>query len=512
VDNPWADSEDLARASQGTVSPLADAGYDPDELAANPAMRAQVMQQFSGQQSIGGVAPPRSARPAAQASPQDASQGGDAAVAPQLPTPSGISSASVSPSGSSGGNTTTQPQAPPATAGSLGLEALKRSMALGQQSTDIASQVANDPGPDLTALEADRTAHAMPTPYRDPQTGKVLDSAEQYKPGVGTRILRGIDAVRKGGVLAAFDPGSVGATPYGAPNQAYQTAEGVRQATLSSDDQQLKERMDAFKDRTAARSKAGTDLRAGATSYNDAAKNAAELQNADTRQTEADQKAKDAKDNSPEGAAALSQAQFDQRGKQADALHLRGANRDLYMANGKIPDPRQATSEEVARSQALQVFRQKNGRGPATMDELNEVNAAASGRLKGEGQDDPVGPIVADSTGKKQEFINNYARQADGTYLRNGADKFSVTQGDKLTGAQYNQMVDQFRLDANTKLARHGAQIDATGQVQRRGPATPTPVTPASGPPPGATHVYKDAKGNVAGYAVDGKYVAVGAQ
>ena len=49
-------------------------------------------------------------------------------------------------------------------------------------------------------LEAERAKLAQPI---DP-------NQQQYKPGVGTKIIRGLDAVRRGGVLGAFDPADVG--------------------------------------------------------------------------------------------------------------------------------------------------------------------------------------------------------------------------------------------------------------------------------------------------------------
>jgi hypothetical protein len=144
-------------------------------------------------------------------------------------------------------------------------------------------------------LEAKRAALSTPIPYRDPQTGKVMtqatdpatgqtiDPATQYKPGIGTRIIRGLEAARKGGIIGALDPAGVGATPYGAPNAQYQRNTADRQGQAAV----LKGQEDANIANDKADSerlgKIGTEQRAVATGYKDVASSATNEQNAENK-------------------------------------------------------------------------------------------------------------------------------------------------------------------------------------------------------------------------------------
>lgn len=380
--NDMVNGDDLASMSQGMISPLADAGYDADELASDPMKREEALTAIrSG--NMGGVgpgqrnAPQPSAAPAPQ--PQQMAQ-----AAPQAPqASSGLGSAQASPAG--GGGTSD--------VAATGAEALRRSLSLGNLAADTSSALANSPGPDNTALEADEAAHAQKTPYRDPKTGAILPSAQQYAPTGWQRFGRGakgvVEGLLTGGIPGAIyggiNPGSMpGNKNYGDPNRAYDVAEQSRQSTEASDQQQIQQRVADFKAQMEARKSGASEARAGATAYNDTARGAAGLLNAGTDARKEDQLEATAKDNTPEGATALSQAKFDQLNKQADAMGLRGEQRTLYIANGgKIPDPRQATEGEITRAQAFRVFRKANGREPSTLQELNDVNLAASGKLTG---------------------------------------------------------------------------------------------------------------------------------
>lgn len=159
-----------------------------------------------------------------------------------------------------------------------------------QQNLDASTRAAQDlenrpsAASQNAPLEARRAQLAQPTPYRDPRTGKVLDTAQQYKPGIGTRIVRGVGALRQGGILGVVDPEAVGATPYGAPNQAYQTTEANRQAQVASLDQQIKQNIDTEKAESERLGKIGSEARATATGEKDIGAAATAQQNAESQE------------------------------------------------------------------------------------------------------------------------------------------------------------------------------------------------------------------------------------
>ena len=144
----------------------------------------------------------------------------------------------------------------------------------------------NTPGPSAqnATLEQRRQALAAPIPYRDAQTGKVLTSAvdpetgqtidpsKLYKPGIGTRIVRGIDAVRRGGVLGAFDPKDVGGTAYGDPNRNYQQAEQIRQQQAGAIQQQEDRNVSNYKAESDRQKDIGSEARGVGTAFGNVAK------------------------------------------------------------------------------------------------------------------------------------------------------------------------------------------------------------------------------------------------
>lgn len=509
----WADGNDLAKLSRGT-DPLASMGYDPDELRIDASKRADAMGRVGGTMVAQNQAPPNPAKqvedsrtavpdgeppnPTLKQRPTAQPQAQQRPAAPQQPVPDTVgspTSPAVAPSGNGA------PQGSPDWQGMAGHAV--------QGQLDIADEArrvyASQPeAPDTTGIDTRIEAESIPTNPRDvdPVTGKPL-----YKPSFKDRLERGVAAFGKGGIPGVLNPGAAGATPYGAPNKDFQEDEQLRQGMLANDQQKKTDTLARFKALTDAATGRAKNLQTVGKDYGEAATSANTAQERAT-QIKTEQRQQD--DNSPEHKAAISDAEYNQRVKQADRSGLRGNLRSIYLLNGKVPDPHQPTAEEIARGQAIEVFRRQNGRPPATLDEINQVNAAASGRLKeGTTDDSAVSAIVADATGKKNEFLANWERQKDGSYLRRGARPFSTDKADKMTGEAYNAKVDQFRLDANKELDKHGASIDATGTVQKR-TAAPNPAAPSpDSPPPGATHVYKDKHGKVKGYAVNGQFVPV---
>ena len=144
-------------------------------------------------------------------------------------------------------------------------------------------------------LEQRRTALATPIPYRDPTTGKVLtnavdpltgqpiDPAQMYKPGIGTRIARGIAAAKKGGISGVIDPSAVGATPYSAPNAAYQTAEQTRAAQIAPIERQEAQNLANYKAESDRYKDIGTEAGKVGTAYKDVASAATAQQTAEQK-------------------------------------------------------------------------------------------------------------------------------------------------------------------------------------------------------------------------------------
>jgi hypothetical protein len=518
TDNDWADGSELAgMGRQGNV--LEQMGYDPDEARTNPEMRAQIMSRVASPMAL-----PPSQRAAAVPT-QVAAAVRQAPPAPAAPaTPPMRSTAQVSPSG-----TSPDQQIPDSL--SLGMQGVKGALAAGKQAGDVATQLQNDTGPDTSAVDARIKAEGTPTPYRDPHTGKVLESAQEagYKPSIWGEIGRGVRGAVVGGLtggipgalVGAIEPQDIrGGAAYGAPDKAYQTTEANRENALTTDQGQRSATLANFKDLTDRRKALTGTLRDVATSNNDAATAAAKLEDADTAKTRAQTDADTRRDQSPEGVTALNEARFKELTTQADRLGLQGQSRTLFLANnGKLPDPRQATAEEIARAQALRTFRQQNKRDPQTMDEINSVNAAASGRLKdegGEAQPPEVQSAVAAAVGKKEEYEKGLTRLANGDYLKPGGDRHDSK--DVVPAAEYGQKVDQFRLDLNKSIAKHGWEMDPTGNMRRAGGAQPAAAAPPVSaqasptgdptPPPGATDKVR-VGGRVVGHMVNGRYVAL---
>ncbi len=314
----WADGNDLAAMSRST-NPVQRAGYDPDEVRADPEMRRILMQQAASPYGmpamrrpnqpngagisgspIGAVAPaggrpgsysPQPAMPTPRqpegASPRPATGATTTASIPAATLASNANSARAYPVLPATDKAPTPIRPMPAAPGGaasgtgsgggtqldeLGRQALEKGLELGGLATGNAESLATaDPGTE--GLETKIAREETPTPYQD-ASGKTLP---QYKPGIGTRIARGFDAVRKGGVLALADPAAAGATPYSAPNDAYWQAEGGREQQLATDKEQLKNAGDRFKAMTDARKGAGNSLKTAATAFGNVGRDAAAL-------------------------------------------------------------------------------------------------------------------------------------------------------------------------------------------------------------------------------------------
>jgi len=220
---------------------------------------------------------PGAQRPMTQSSP--------APQAAPMPQTTGATSAQVAPARAGGSGA--------AQYDNIADQALRKAMGLGESAEQMAKDLGSTTGPETADLEAQRAKDAMPTPYRDPDTGKVLDSAKKagYKPGIGTEILRGLRGgvvgLMTGGipgaVVGAIEPQDIrGGTAYGAPDRAYQATEATRTARLGSEDQQLQNVRDQFKAMIESKGKAAGEMRQGQEAFTNIAKESAALQNAET--------------------------------------------------------------------------------------------------------------------------------------------------------------------------------------------------------------------------------------
>lgn len=264
----------------------------------------------------------------------------------------------------------------------------------GKASQDVQREADQpDIGTQTASLEAQRAKDAAPINAYDPTTGKLLAA---YKPSFGQRLMRGAEGVLRGGVLTpaailgAIDPTAVGGTAYGAPNAQLGRDQQQQQGRVASDDQQLQNAAANWKSANERLKQVANDRRALATMGKDVTganveqqKVPIDQQNADTGSQNADTAAAVAYNNSPAAKAATTQAEFEAAQKQADTLGLKGTNRTLFLANGKIPDPRQATSEDIALSQATAAWHRDNpGKEPGLKDVMS-IRQAIQGKTAG---------------------------------------------------------------------------------------------------------------------------------
>lgn len=286
----WADGNDLAGMSRAT-DPLSRAGYDPDEVRANPALREQVMQQVGSLYGLqprtltatGPITPSVDIRNASPtpAAPQPIP---NAAVKPPTLVPV---VAPAKPATSSAPAVTPAPKpAAPTELDSLGREALQKGLSLGNFAQQNAEALANaDPG--TTALEAQAAKDATPTPYLDPKTGKPLESAKEYEPTGWDKFGRGLKSAAVGfftggpfgAAAGAIEPELVrGGTAYDAPNKAYEATEAAREQRLASDQAQIAGLKERFKAMTDARKAANTAAGTAATAFGDVDRGVAGMQ------------------------------------------------------------------------------------------------------------------------------------------------------------------------------------------------------------------------------------------
>ena len=344
----------------------------------------------------------------------------------------------------------------------------------------------------LNTLDTQIAGKRVPTQLRENRpegdtgvgTGKMK---QEFAPSLGRRIWRGVEGstigLLTGGIpgaaVGALEPGMIrGGTAYGAPNAKYNQTEADRQATLANLEAQRPEMSETLKAAIEARRNQVKDMSDLGKDRKDVGEGITSIQRAQNETPEAKGKAAGAEQTQKDAAAFKDRQQRWPTVANLVPPSQRNAAEARYLLTGEMPkagEPRQPSAEEIMLSGALGRWRQANGGKDPNYEQFVEILSAVkgAGRAGGGGNED-VDAIVADAAGKKQEFTNGYTRRADGYYMKNGAllpadtnAAKKMAKGDELLDPNaFQQRVDQYRLDANTKLARHGAVIDAQGNVQ----------------------------------------------
>lgn len=455
------------------TDPLGQAGIDPnDALRDIPGAMAKLNGTADAPEpawfeEAQNIAPPRPGTPTGRFSqngnplpsglhtPQNPTDMPDAALAPASPPAAPAVPASVTPTGDP---TTPKPvpswadlQRTNVTKGMNSLDTGDAALEAMRQQPDLATQTAT--------LEAQRARDAAP-----------LDPSN-YKPTFGQKLLRGVTAAARGGfttplaLAGVINPKLVGQPGYNDPTRQYTIDTSRRAAEVSSDDQQLTKAAADWKALSDRQKALATDTRSQADSRKGIATEINGQENAEN--------------NSPEGKAGTETAEFAARGTQADSMGLKGPQRTMFITNGRLPDPKQPTAEDNAMWQATQAWHRDNpGKQPGVAD-VNDIQQSARGLLGGRtnpNADSDAQSIVADATGKKQEFANSTTRNSDGTYTDD--------KGNPMTAQQFTDKINQFALDANKQLAPKGYKIDDNGTM-----VSTKPASKSSAPipqPPGA--------------------------
>jgi hypothetical protein len=482
--------EDQDELSQygSAANPLTAMGIDPDEAAADPAMR----ERFSGRNYDAGAPKPETQK-APPASAVTAGKTAGAGDTPSVPAASLI--APAEPTDEEG-------------YGRQGLGILSQSAKAASQA---AGSVPTDAPAELASLTAQREKLALPAARFDPTTGKSLKSTQEYDPAsgkmidvnpqasTGSKVWRGIRGglmgLATGGIFGAargaIDPSTtLGGEAYNAPSKQYQRAEQRRGQELGATDTSLENARKNWEEAVKARSAQASEYGKVAALGKDLTTGATGLINAENKpETEA---------NKTNAKLQLSQKEFAQRQQQLQSdptlSKLSPLNKALYMANGKIPDPREPNEADVTAANIARGIKIL-GHQPTTLEEWNKVIASAKGDL-GKG---------AGSEQKTEQFFRSIEDKKD-IDTKNALEKFATnTTGMTPQQLQGELQVIQNQYEVDMANAGRGGvhnviSVDKNGQVTWTPQAatstapTPAPGAPATtpkGPPAGATHTAK---------------------
>jgi hypothetical protein len=317
------------------------------------------------------------------------------------------------------------------------------------------------------ALIQKRAGVAQPLNPNDPE----------YKPGVGTRIARGIDAFRRGGVLGTVDPADVGGKAYAAPNRQYDIDTARRAQQASGIDTQISQNEAAQKADTERLAKIASEQRANATTALDIGKTASGQET--NENTAIANKTK--------------QQEADQRTRPQNDIELR-------VAAATEPDPEKKKQYQAALDGYIK-----------TENKRFQYQA----RAQGEPNDDRRQALIDSATADVQKLNDQYDYDADTNTFFDPNSPTKTFSPREFTDMK-NRISTKLDKDLTSKKLRPlGVRFNVKATTPgQQAPQAAAPAAPKAAPtaPAGATHVYKDKAGNVAGWAVDGKFVPVGAK
>jgi hypothetical protein len=264
-DTPYVDDDEQSGGLLGKlISPLRAMGIDPDQARANPAAALEAVRSGQAPQTTEVAQNDDPGQPGSR-QPGDTDYAGPQLIRRNAAAPAPASSvpASVTPDGNSSGPPTSSA---PKTWQDYARQGLAGQLRATQADEANVNTLASQPTEEQTVapLEQQRTYAAAPINPQD----------KQYRPGIGTRFVRGLDAIREGGLLAAVDPEDVGETAYGAPNKQYGIDTQRQAQKVASIDQQIATARQAYKDASNRAKDIATQQRAVATGYGDLSKGA----------------------------------------------------------------------------------------------------------------------------------------------------------------------------------------------------------------------------------------------
>lgn len=287
------------------------------------------------------------------------------------------------------------------------------------------------------------------------QDGKLLP---EYKPSFGQRFMRGVQGFTRGGVLGVADPTVAGVPSYGAPNKYLGMDQQQAAGRVAGADQQLKNAQENWKATSDRLKQIATERRALAATGKDVTGAAEAQQKIPIEQQRVDAESQTAANNSPDAKAEILDNAYQQRVRQADAQKLKGQSRTLYIANGKLPDPRQATAEEIAASQATAAWHRDNPGKQPGLEDIRNIQAATRGSdIKGQGGK-PFPPALA---ARISAAKNKAIKAAQETFNAVGNSGRVTNPKSPLVGQKYSK--EDFAKDLQAAQNDYEQAIEAAG-------------------------------------------------
>lgn len=416
--NDWVDGSDLAGMSRGG-NLLQQMGYDPDEVRANPAMRADLMGKLASPYSATGAQ-----RPTMDLRPVDSQAPGPVLMA-QNSMPPRPGTPMLNPR-SPNGNDITQPAgrpqlinrqqptvpapAPQPVPDTLGPAAsgmpTQASMAGATPPTSAAVSPSGTPAPSTESQNSLAAVKNLLSPEPDlPDTTKQdamiaakslpinpntsIGGKKIYKEGFWGEVGRGLNDARLG---FAGRPDLV--TPYGAPNSQYGQDDQMRKAQLDLAEKQKGDAMARFKEQVDLRKNQGVDSAKAGEISNTAAKLPNETTTANADMQRAQASTAEAYNSSPAGKAEAdkelnTQTLANRQGQLSDRNNplsrASTADKAFFIATGKLPDPDRyhAPPEQRLFDAAHSAWVAQNPGKQPGLDDIRSMVEASRGADKG---------------------------------------------------------------------------------------------------------------------------------